>query len=72
MVAVRYWLTFVAPAVAVVSCVPCVGPVVVVSFVVVVAHPAIRITTTIRNTAAPANDSFFLKLISIMCVTLHF
>jgi hypothetical protein len=66
MVAVRYWLAFVAPAVVVVGCVPCVV-VIVVLFVVVVVHPAIRITTTIKHTAAPADNSFFTELISITC-----
>lgn len=72
MVVVRYWLTFVTPVALVlvaVVCVPCVG---VGLGVVVVAHPAVRTTTTISNATAPAKKSFFigthLNLLSQSCV----
>jgi len=58
IVVVRYWLTFVAPAV-----------VVVVLFVVVVVHPAIRMTAAIRHTATPVNINFFIELIFLRVVS---
>ncbi|HXY87172.1 MAG TPA: hypothetical protein VEG44_01890 [Candidatus Acidoferrales bacterium] len=59
MLPVRYWLTFVALAVATVGCVPYVV-VISVLFVVVVVHPPIRTATIIRHTTAPADNSFFI------------